>query len=466
MGIRGWLLERMFGDIVEGRVQQAVKVIDDKWWREVGRATGPQDRPWWERQTDYQKILQMWRDNPMARRITALTASYVVGDGIKVESRDPGLNDWIKLFWNHRQNRMDQRLTTWCEEISRTGEIFVAVFTNPADGMSYVRLIPAGQIDEIETDGQDLEMERRFHQIGPSPSLSQGERDQRNRMEEGTWWPALELAEAGQPGILHYAINRPPGALRGEGDLGFLAPWLERYANWLRDRAILNHHKSAFVWDVTVPAGMVEQKRMQYKDPPAPGSVIIHDDGESWNATQPNISAWDAKDDGKALRMMVGVGAGIPLHFMSDPEGSTQTTAQEANQPTFKQYGERQRFFTWMLMDLVEQVARRAQGLGRLKLPSPNLSQGERDQRGERDRKGEEGLQLQVRVTDLTEEDNLLLARAAAAIQVALGHLYDKGVMDQETYLGLVLKFAGETTDPREILQKANAEHTARSNGT
>ncbi len=50
--------------------------------------------------------------------------------------------------------------------------------------------------------------------------------------------------------MLHYAINRPVGALRGESDLAPLLRWLSRYAAWLEDRARLNRFRTAFLYVV------------------------------------------------------------------------------------------------------------------------------------------------------------------------------------------------------------------------
>jgi hypothetical protein len=45
--------------------------------------------------------------------------------------------------------------------------------------------------------------------------------------------------------MLHYAINRPVGAVRGESDLAPLLRWLSRYAAWLEDRARLNRYRNS-----------------------------------------------------------------------------------------------------------------------------------------------------------------------------------------------------------------------------
>lgn len=424
MTFRERVMAWLFGDLVENRIKQAVKVVDDQWWRRLDRGRHTTDRDLWEIQADYRKTLEIWRNNPFARRIVAVQTAYVLGGGLKVESKNQVVNGFIERFWKHRKNQMEQRIITWSDELARAGELFVALFTNEVDGMTYVRLVPASEIDQVVTDNQDYENELRYHQLGI------------NINDEGTWWLAKDM--------LHYSVNRVPGGVRGESDISYLVPWLKRYDTWLEDRATLNHHKSAFVWDVTVPSGRVEEKAEQYKTPPSAGEVIVHDEGEKWAATQPKIDAQEARDDGKAMRQMIAVGAGMPPHFLSDPEGSTQTTAKSSTGPTFRQFRERQKYVVWMLKDLVEVVVARAVGMGKL------------DVRGDYD--------VEVQVTDLNEEDNLQLAQATRNISQALLMLYDRGLVDDETVVAMAMRFSGEVLDPRDILQRA--KKNSGSNGS
>ena len=44
--------------------------------------------------------------------------------------------------------------------------------------------------------------------------------------------------------MLHYAVNRPIGAVRGEGDLTPILPWAKRYSEWLKDRVRLNRQRT------------------------------------------------------------------------------------------------------------------------------------------------------------------------------------------------------------------------------
>ena len=408
------IAERLFGSLIERRVQNAVKVIDDKWWKQIGGAIGPHDKNWGELQEDLSDSLEAWRTNPLARRIVALTTDYVVGDGITVTSEVEAVQTFIDKFWSHSMNRIDQRLYAWCDELARSGELFIVVSRNPVDGMSYLRNIPASAIDRIETDPEDLECEVQYHELIDG-SL------------EGRWWSAWLSAGVGADQfVLHYTINRPIGALRGEGDLVPVLPWLRRYREWLEDRVRVNRLRNSFLWQVKLTnstPGDVSRKQSQYKHAPSPGSIIVSDENEEWSALSASLQSSDAESDGKALRLMVAAGAGIPLHFLSEGESATKATASEMGGPTFRHYKHRQLSFAEMVMDLVAVCFENAGGT----MPSD--------------------LKLSCLLPDLTRADNLELARAVNEIVDAIDKLLERELIDADTAKMLVAKFAGEELD-------------------
>ena len=73
--------------------------------------------------------------------------------------------------------------------------------------------------------------------------------------------------------MLHYATNRPLGALLGESDLTTMIPWLLRYSRMLEDRVRLHWAVRAFLWLVTVPSNKIDAKREQYRTPPDSGQA-------------------------------------------------------------------------------------------------------------------------------------------------------------------------------------------------
>ena len=438
-GMRERLAERWFGDIIEQRVHNAVQVIDDEYWSRVHGAPVTLDRDWNARQEDLGDALQAWRQNPLARRIVALTTDYVVGSGIVVSSGIEWVQRFVDEFWT--LNNMNERLYEWCDELTRSGELFIVLRTDPVSGTSFVRAIPALWIDQVQTDSGDYEREISYHELPSGLAIADGGS---GAGLGGHWWPAATTDNAQVEYVMfHCAINRPVGCTRGESDLQPLLPWLRRYRDWLENRVRLNKYKTAFLWDVTVQgrpgqAEALRKKRFRYRTPPEPGSIIVHDDAETWSAVAPTIEAWDAKEDGKAIRLMIAAGAGVPLHFLAEGESATRATAAEMGDPTFRHYYQRQLMLGQMLTELLTLAVRRANARGR----------GHPYQ----------GLKLSCKFPDITKHDNVQMAQAARLITQALETMARCGWVDRETAIHMALRFAGELVDVKEVLERVDQQ--------
>ena len=394
------------------------KIDDRDGWQSLLREAQSEDRNWVEWQSDVKDALEAWRENFLVRQIVRLTCNFVVGDGIGISSEIPTVEKFIRAWWSHPMNRMDLRLPQMCDELTRAGELFPVLFPNQYDGMTYIRFIPAAWVDKIDTDPEDLERELRYHRLGTLENV------------QGTWWAGKETAEPGERVTLHYAVNRAIGCVRGEGDLGPVLPWARRYTGWVKDRVRLNRARvEAGLWDVTIEdEGQVEAKKKQYAgSPPEHGSVSVHGKGETWKGLNLNIDSSDAKDDGKVIRLAVASGAGIPLHFMGEGESATKATAAFMGGPTFRHYRQRQRYFSFILCDIIEQAYRMA------------------------GKRAFTDLRLKVTVPDIEERDNKIMAQSAKLIVDALGTMADRGWVTDELAIELAFKFAGEILTQEEI---------------
>ena len=113
-------------------------------------------------------------------------------------------DSFIRRFWNHPQNRMDLRLEAMCDELSRAGDLFVVLFRNPQDGMSYIRFVTKDRIASIETAPNDWETELAYYEMQPI----------RQKPDAGS--PAAP-ARLPRPGCRHAALRRQPPAGRAAG---------------------------------------------------------------------------------------------------------------------------------------------------------------------------------------------------------------------------------------------------------
>jgi hypothetical protein len=124
--------------------------------------------------------------------------------------------------------------------------------------------------------------------------------------------------------------------------------------------------------------------------------------------------------------------AGIPLHFLAEPESSTRSTAEASGGPTYRKFQQRQTFFQYLLHDLLMIVINRHN-----LITSSNLSD-----------------EIEVHPGDLSGRDNVALAMAGFNLTSAFQTLYDLGGVSLEEMVRVVYRFIGEEGDPKEIVSQ------------
>ena len=392
----------------------------------------------------YADALEAWRKNPIAWRTIAVTTNYIVGDGLQISSPHKPLDRFIAAFWSHPKNQMSQRLDSMADELSRAGDLFVLLFRNPQDGMSYIRFITKDRITRIETAPNDWETELSYHELRSFPPSPPGRAaGGEGAGDEGQIWLSPDHpAAAGASAIcLHYSINRPIGALLGESDLTTMLPWLLRYSRMLEDRVRLNWAMRSFLWFVTVPSARVPEKREQYRNPPEAGSIVVKDDSETWEPNAPLLRGNDAAKDLQAVRGMIDAGSGFPPHWRGDAGDISLATAQAMQGPTERHLRRRQTQFTWMLCDILYHAYQRAVEIG-YQRPLPKTYSGYAEL-------------FDLVIPDISRWDNESLAKASRDISQALytlsAQLGDLPPEYARLLLSTTFKFAGEPLAPAQI---------------
>jgi hypothetical protein len=399
--------------------------------------SGPdqRDRFAYDRREVLRQALDAWRTNPIARRIVTIATQYMIGGGVTLTSKHKPTSDFIKDWWEHPLNQLPMRSSEWSDELIRSGELFLLLTTDPA-GMTFVRAIPAIQIDTVITAPNDLQQEIQYTEAaGWDPNI--------NEWADVRSWAAYNPIEdaPGETGrfapvMLHYAINRPAGAVRGESDLAPLLKWLSRYSAWLEDRVRLNKYRNSFLYIVTAKfaseAERLSRQATINANPPNPGSIMVTDENETWKVIAPDLNSLDAKEDGLAIKKMIAAGVGLPLHFLAEPEQTSRTTAEASGGPTFRHLAQRQDFFVWLITDLAKAVIRR---------------------RAFYDTKIKPDAPIKVHAADLSPRDNMSIAQATNDIASNFIQLYNLGLIDDRELLRVVYRFAGEAVDVNELIK-------------
>jgi hypothetical protein len=394
---------RLRGSALAERTEEVVEEAEsDAGWRSVGMG-GEREAPFAEHREALALSDDAYRHNPLAFRIVELGVDFVLGRGAALRCSDQAAEEWLREWWAHPLNNLPLRQFDLCRELSLAGELFVTLHTSPLDGLTYLRPVPARQIDRIETSPEDLEDEWRYHQ-------SVGGAD---HGIDGRWWSRDEMR--------HYAVNRLVGTTRGQGDLATLLPWLRRYKDWLTDRVRLNKHRQAFLFDVTLEGAdrrALVARQTELAVPPEPGSVLVHNEKETWRAVRPEVGADESAADGLALRLMIAAGSGFPLHFLGEAEEANLATAEAMGAPTLRRLERRQHYFGWLLVDLARECLRRSGRFGDV-----------------------EGLEIRAEMPSLSAEDGERVARAAASAAGALRTAREMGWVDDAEARALFGRF-------------------------
>ncbi|MEA3336677.1 MAG: hypothetical protein U9R25_12255 [Chloroflexota bacterium] len=410
------------------------------------------DKPWHELRQEFQDALEAWRLNPLARRLVQMVTAYVVGDGITMSSSKASVQRFLRDFYDDPENNILIEQSSWCDELTRSGELYLVLFAG-SDGSVIVRAMPASRIEKIVWRPGDFRAELEYHEVPDSPG------------EEGRIWYApragVKRNSAGKaaigggvsgvrPVMLHYAINRPVGCVRGESDLKAILPWLRRYSRWLEDRVRLNAVVRSFVWVVKVPKRLIGETSARYRRPPEAGSVVVVDrDNEEWQALSPSLAARDAANDGRAIRwMIVAGGPGTGLVDIGEGEDANLATASAMGEQRRRFLRRRQRLFAHMMVDLV--------------VHGWNWTVESGLRRGTTIRASD----IEIEMPDIAPVDNESLSSAAHEITEALQTL--RGITGESEALRrlalrLMLKFAGETVNEGDFEEIVNGAFLDRA---
>jgi len=426
-------IERLFYNTVQNQVREQMAVIENENNFLIGTRSmsdSDRDRLAYDRGDVLEKSLNAWRSNPLARRIVELTSEYVVGGGLSFTCKHSSTAKFLDSFWNNPLNRLPIRAFEFCDELTRTGNLFILISTDAA-GMSYIRSIPAKSIEKIVSRENDIEQPLYFQ---PKSSLDD---------IQPKPWPAYDQQtdDPSKPTMLQYTINKPVGAQWGESDLAPLLRWLSRYSSWLEDRARLNRYRNAFLFVVQAKFNSEAQRKARQTalnaHPPKPGSILVCDENENWKVINPRLQSTEAQHDGLALKKMIASGAGLPLHFLAEPESATRTTAEAAGGPTYRRFEQRQEYFLWIITNILQVAINRKALI---------------------DKKINPKAEFQVNGTDISARDNISLAMASSNILTVLSDLRERHLIDNAEFLRLIYRFTGETIDVEDMLSRGRAE--------
>jgi hypothetical protein len=359
-----------------GSVQESAGVEGSEWnlspaeisrweWRRISSDVGDEDLSPDARRAIQQRAYKAWCTNPLAGQIVNLTTWFVMGKGVGFAARDPHVQDLLGRFWNHPDNDMSVMQHWMSNELQVYGEIFVRYFVNPISGEVRIAMIDPLEIRDILTDPQNVRRAVSFlreYQKPPSPDqssvefLSRGE----SGLTSLTLESAREVIDADQ--ILHVKVNNVSNQKRGISELYRVLRWLDAYDRWLEDRISINRARGTFAFLRKVPTAPLRASSPFQTDAsgkitiPKPGSILVVHQGEDWEVLSPGIGADDAREDGRAIKLMIAAGSGIFEHYFGDPSTGNLATARSMELPMVRKFEDRQRLFENVFSKIFQRV--------------------------------------------------------------------------------------------------------------
>jgi hypothetical protein len=161
-----------------------------------------------------------------------------------------------------------------------------------------------------------------------------------------------------------------------------------------------------------------------------PHNIIIHNEAEQWSAVRPEINANEAVEDGRAIKLMIAVGAQLPEHYLSDGNNGNRATASEMGLPTFLKFQRRQLMMRAMLRTILDRVLKEARKAGGLAEAIDT--------------------HYDIIFPEIDVADHQTLASAAQMLVSALTVAKQQGWVSDETAMRLLFQFAGEEIDTSE----------------
>ena len=306
--------------------------------------------------------LKLWRENAMAHRLTEMIVDFVVGNGLTYEAADDRVAPVIDRFWFDPRMDLVAKHVDFVRDQSLYGELAFRVFENPASGRIRLGFVPSGRIDAVRLSPDDALVDEtlvlRPSVGGDLVSLPIVTFDDETDPASPTW-----SGEA-----FYFAVNRVTGQSRGTPDMLAIADYVDGYDQLLFNALERSGLLNAFVWDVTLRGAdkAAIDERARELAPPAPGSVRVHNDAETWQAVSPDLGSGDITAIGREVKNMGLGGAGVPEAWFASGDAANRATLAEQGDPTYRMLTRRQLLVRRQWEKTFRFVAERAKAAGQL----------------------------------------------------------------------------------------------------
>lgn len=314
----------------------------------------------------------LWQANVMANRLIELPLAFLLADGVRLEAKNPEVQELLDDFWDDAINAMDLKLPKRVRELALFGEQCYPAFVNEISGKVRLGYLDPGHIQEVITDPDNPEQP-----IGVVTRRDNKGRYKRLKVivndEEGVFTSRTQaIRDSFADGqCFYFTVNALSSGVRGRPDLLASADWLDGYDEFLFGEMDRTRYLRAFIWDVTLKGADPDtvKQRASEISPPGPNGVRVHNDSEEWAAVTPGLNAADTSESARLLRNHVLGGRTLPEHWFGGGGDVNRSTGESMGDPAFKVMSMRQRELKHILEEIGRFVLRMHVTVGKGKFP-------------------------------------------------------------------------------------------------
>lgn len=321
--------------------------------------------------------------NPLINRAVTVQSHYVFGQGIEISAEHPTVNDVLQDFIDDTGNQdaftSQQAQMELDQQLTIDGNLFFALFPNPATGSVKIRLLPFDEIEEIITnpdDRQDPWFYKRAwtqHSLNFESGLLQSQQVTAY-YPDWRYNPDTKPKTIGGKDVLWQSpvAHRRVGGLRdmlwGVPEIYPAVDWAIAYKGLLENDATraraLTRIATILSQQNSTPAsrakaqtllgttiGIADGMAIEHNPPATTGATMITGQGTDYKAT--NLSgATLPPDHARPLRLMVAAGTGLPETFFGDASVGNFATSKTLDRPTELKFTTRREFWRDFWLDL------------------------------------------------------------------------------------------------------------------
>lgn len=378
----------------------------------------------------------LWESNPLAQWLIEVAVDFIWGEGGKVESDVPEVQEILTRFWKDPVNQLDLRMDSFIRELGLQGELCFPVFVNDVDGHARLGYVDPCEIEEVVTDPDNIlipvTVVLKASAAGQRKRYLKVVREDIDRasMFFGLLMPTREgetdpISRHPYDGsCLLFQVNKVSNARRGRSDLLSLIDWLDGYDDFLFNQLERGQVLDSFFWDATVEGATEEQLQefVQRNSKIRRGMVRAHNERVKWDVVAPDLKSQDKDTMARMLRGHMLGSRSLPEHFFGLGGEVNLATAKEMALPTIKRMSRRQKQVRCLIETLARFQLHQAIRKGVLRIQGELVSLP-----------GPVEASIRVTMPELSLRDTGALATALSQLTLALAQAELQGWLQKET---------------------------------